>query len=408
MMELVREFGRLRGTEGYQLTIPRAGTELRVERLRRERGELVGELTVDCNLPGTLSTSGVLSVADLNLSSARARVERAKILADRSQADIGWSDIIEDLCQRVLAAERIGQPPVSLRDVPRADANEDVSVDGIRFLRRHPKILFGDGGDGKSYLAMYWATRLSAAGLRVGYFDWEFSGEDHRDRLERISGPDMPDITYVRCERPLTIEIDRLRRIVRENSLDYAFLDSVAFAADGPPEAAEVAARYFREVRRLGIGTCHLAHVTKAEGGDQKPFGSTFWANSARSTWYMKRGEGSADATSIHVALFNRKANTGPLAHAVGYAIEFAPDRTTFSTVDVADTTLADKLPVVQRIHALLGREGALTMAAIATELDIPVGTVVKTVKRHEAKRFIRMPGDDGVYRIGLVARGVA
>ena len=83
---------------------------------------------------------------------------------------------------------------------------------------------------------------------------------------------------YARCERPLVYEADRLARIVREHDISYAIFDSVAFACDGPPEAAEVAGRYFRAVRQLGIGSLQIAHISKAENGDKKPFGSALLA----------------------------------------------------------------------------------------------------------------------------------
>ena len=58
---------------------------------------------------------------------------------------------------------------------------------------------------------------------------------------------------------------------------------------------------------------------------------------------------------------------------------------------------------------AHLLRGGSLTMAAVAGELNVPVDTIVKTTKRHEGKVFIRVPGADGVYRIGLLdTRNVA
>jgi hypothetical protein len=411
--ELTREFLPLPSVDGYQLEIAAAGTVLRVERLRRERGELIGELTVSCALPGTRSPNGILSVADFNLSSARARTDRGRLLAERSQAPtMDWSGLLEELCQYVIVAERTGQPAILLRDVPRPDVDDDdLEVDaGIRLLRRHPVTLFGDGGDAKSYIGLYWSTRLAEAGLRVGYADWEFAGEDHRDRLERLCGPDMPELWYIRCERPLVSEIDRLRRIVREERLDYLVCDSVAFASDGPPEAAEVAGAYFRALRRIGVGSLHIAHTTKSADGDAKPFGSTFWHNGSRSTWYIKRGEStSSDRSRLSLGLFNRKSNVGPLAPAVGYSVTFGPERTTFTRTDLADTPdLAERLPTWQRMAHLL-RSGSMTMAQVAGELDVTVDLVAKTTKRHEGKVFVRVPGADGVYRIGLLdTRNVA
>ncbi|MGE0706166.1 MAG: hypothetical protein AB7P22_19775, partial [Vicinamibacterales bacterium] len=72
-----------------------------------------------------------------------------------------------------------------------------------------------------------------------------------------------------------------MSRIAHDERLDFAIYDSVAFACDGPPEAAEVAADYFRAVRSIGIGSLHVAHVSKAENADQRPFGSAFWHNGA-------------------------------------------------------------------------------------------------------------------------------
>jgi hypothetical protein len=406
---LTREFIALPSADGYLLELPQIATELRVERLRRDRGELIGELSVSCGLPGTRSADGGLSVADFNLSSARARTERAKILVDRSAApDIDWSGLVEDLCQRVLAAERNGRPAILLRDLPRPTADEDLNVGGLRLLRRHPVCIFGDGGALKSYLGLWIGAQLARRGLRVLYADWEFAGEDHRDRLERIEGEDMPELWYLRAERPTVAEVDRLRRIVREERIDYAILDSVAFACDGPPEAAEVAASYFRAVRRIGVGSLHVAHVNRSDTNDQKPFGSTFWHNGFRSTWFAKRSDTTPDSGSVTVGLYNRKANLGPLLAAVGYRVTFGDERTTIAPTDLADVTeLAAGLPLWQRMVGLL-RTGSMTMVEMASDLDVKVDSVSKAVRRGEHKVFTRIPGPDGIYRIGLLTREAA
>jgi len=405
-----REFRPLPGTDGYLLDLPNLGSELRVERLRRDRSELIGELTVECHLPGTRSTNGILHVADFNLSSARARTERARILAERANTtDVDWTGLLEDLCQHVIKEERAGQPALVLRDVPAPPPDDSILIDGIRILRRLPMCLFGDGGDGKSLIALNIAVQLADLGLRVLYTDWEFSGEDHRERLEQITGPDMPaGILYARCDRPLIDEADRLRRVVAQEHVGYLIADSVAFACDGPPEAAEVAARYFRALRRIGVGSLNVAHV-RQENGEHKPFGSSFWHNGFRSTIFAKRSNETAGDGLLEVALFNRKQSTGPASRPTGYRIAFGYERTTFTPIDVADMDdMASKVPVVQRMHALIAREGAMTMASIAGALDVPVDTIVKTTKRHEGKRFVRLPGTDGVYRIGLLAQGAA
>ena len=378
--DMRRDF-RAVGEGRYVFAIPDLRLELDVDRLRRERHELKGELAVRCGLAGAKTVNGnSLSVADFNLSSARARTDRGRHLGRLADAaEIDWDRLLEEFCQRVLMAEREGQPARLLREVPRS-VDDHLDVVGVRLHRRHPVILFGDGGAAKSYLALNLLGHLDQRGLRSLYCDWEFSGEDHRDRLERLFGSDMPAVQYVRCERPLVFEADRLRRIVAEDEIDFCVFDSIAFACDGPPESAEVASAYFRAVRQIGVGSLHIAHVNKSETGDQKPFGSTFWHNGARGTWNLKATDQSPG--ELTVGAFNRKSNVGPLRPAVGFRIRFDNDRTRFERVDLRDVqALAPQLPLWQRIaHEL--REGPETIARLADLLDAKPDSVEKATKR--------------------------
>ena len=154
MTDIESEFGPY-GDDGYRLELPKWSTVLTFDRLRRERGELVGELTVASNVPGIPSVDGIVHVADFNLSSARARPERGRILLERTKLDIDWTGLLDELALRVGAAERKGRPAIALRDLPRPGPDDGLEVDGLRLLRRHPAIVFGDGGDAKSYLGLY-------------------------------------------------------------------------------------------------------------------------------------------------------------------------------------------------------------------------------------------------------------
>lgn len=193
----------------------------------------------------------------------------------------------------------------------------------------------------------------------------------------------MPDIKYLRCERPFCYMVEAVRRVVREERLTHAIFDSVVFACDGAPENAEVASRYFQALRQLGsLGSMHIAHVTKAEGADKKPFGSTFWHNAARSTWNVKLAGSMPGDKTISIGLYHRKANLGALQPAVGFDIRFADDTTTFKRVDLADVPeLAANLSVRQRM-ALTLRHGSLTPTALAEEIDADVETVRRTARR--------------------------
>jgi hypothetical protein len=385
-----------------------AGTDsllFEVERLRRESHALVCELVVRTSIFGAQTYDGILSAGDLNLSSVRARAERAKYLAARSRVpddpDTGldWSGLLEELAQRIIAAERAGQPPVLLRDLPRPSPDDVVSIDGIEILARHPMIFFGDGGAAKSYLALYLAGRLAQLGHGVVLFDWELAGEDHRDRLERLFGPDMPPVEYVRCTGPLVHEGDRLRKVIRTGDIRFAIFDSVAFACDGPPEAAEVASRYFQTLRALGqIGSIHVAHVSKAEGSDFKPFGSAFWHNGARSTWFVSFSEPMPGASSQTLGLINRKANMSRLREPVAFEVTFGETATTFKRVAAASAPdLVSRLSMRQRL-ALTLRGGAMAINDLAQTLDTSPATLRNYTYRYR-DNFVLL---DGGKSIGL------
>lgn len=387
------------GESRYTLDVADLCIVFDADRVRRDRwGALRAELTVRCDLPGAATIEGVLFSGDVNLSD-RTRQDLPRQLAARSKAhDIAWSLLLDELAIRVRDAERIGQPAVRLRDVQRPGADDMVQVCGLRLPLRHPSILFGDGASGKSYLALHVAGELQRSGHRVGIFDWEMDAADHRDRLERLYGDDMPDLTYARCHGPLVTEVDRLSGIVHDHRLTYAVLDSIGFACAGPPESAEHATAYIRALRALNIGTLNLAHVSKAgESSEHRPFGSTFWHAGARMTWFVK-----SDATpgndTLTLGAYNRKSNIGPPLPAVGFEITFTDDRTRIRRTDLTHVdALAGRLSTYERVVGAL-RGGPMTIASLAESLDMKPDTIEKFCKRRVASGgIVRLEARDGV-----------
>jgi hypothetical protein len=405
------------GAGRYLLEIADFKTALDLSRVRRDRfGVLRGELTVSCGLPGAITFNGVVWSGEITLSDLRGRREILEQIRRRARVrEANWDLYVDELATRVRDIERIGDAAVTLRELPRPEPDHLIDIDGFRVPSRHPSMLFADGGAGKSFYALYLAGRLEDLGLRVGFFDWELDAADHRRRLESVFGQNMPAVVYARCVRPLVQEVDRLARIIHDNGLDFAMVDSAAFAASGPPEASETATEYFRCVRELGIGTLSLAHVTKkryddkGDASEHRPFGSTFWHNGARATWFGK----SINATSDHsftLGMFNRKNNLGPLLPAVGYEVSFRAGETTFARTSLADVAeLADKLSTFERIVSAL-KAGPLTVSELADNLDAKLDTVEKTVKRHTEKgRLIKLMAANGVpTRYGLAERRVS
>jgi hypothetical protein len=380
----------------FTLSVLDGALRFELDRVRLERGDLWGTLTVRTTLHGARTYNGVLSVGSINLSSVDTRQRRAKQFADLAKApQIDFLRILEGFAYRVHDASRIGDPAVDLRDVARATPIDTLDVHGVQILDKHPIFAFGDGGCGKSLLALWIGGELVRRGLTVLYVDWELSAEDHRDRLERLFGPDMPGMLYARCARPMTAEVDRLRRLVRQHRVDYIICDSVAFACDGRPEDAEVATRYFQCLRQIGVGSLNLAHTNKSDDSDKKPFGSSFWHNGARSTWNIKLADGS-HPREITVACFNRKANLGPRLPAAGFRIGFGTERTHIVRTDLAHVEeMAGELPLWQRIQATIQHQPQ-SLASIAETLGAKLDSVEKAIQR-KTKLFTRTP-------VGLIA----
>jgi hypothetical protein len=227
----------------------------------------------------------------------------------------------------------------------------------------------------------------------------------------------MPDgVWYHRCERPMIAEADSIRHRIDDLGINFVICDSVAFATSGPPEASDAAIEYFRAVRQFGehVGTLHIAHVVKPKEDDTKsqnlrPFGSTFWHNSARATWYIKRAADTADTRRITIGVYNQKANMGPLRPAIGLQIDFDADRTHVHHVDLADVAeLAAGLPLWRRISGAL-KHGPQTTTGLVDELSAKPDSIEKALKRGKDKIFTRLTDTpDGVHRWALLERRVA
>jgi len=399
------------GPTRYVMTVPPYGLTFDLDRVRRERHEFWGELIVKCDIKGAKTVDSILAAADFNLSGQQSRTTRAKYLAERAQApEIDWISLLEEFCQRVILFDREGADAPALKDIPPPEKGDGWTVDGLTLLERQPVILFGDGGQGKSLIALYLAGQLAQRGIQVLYCDWEFDGESHRDRYGAIFGDAMPaGLRYCRCDRPLAAEADRLRRLVSQYQTQYLICDSIVFAcAPGiPAESAEAAATYFQSLRQIGVGSFNLAHTTKQNGEkedtrqQQKPFGSGFWHNGARATWFLKGVE--ERRGRLAVGLYPRKANLGALGPAIGWVIDFTGDGISFSRTDVADHgELAGGLKVWERMREEL-RTGPYTMAALAANLEVPVNTVVQEVKRKNGL-FTKVQGADGIDRVALLS----
>ena len=395
----------------YHGAVPEHQIEFRASFLRRERYELHGELRVWCGLAGAraFDDDGLISSSSMNFSSDSTRTQRAKALGERARTNgkVDWAAHLQAFCIAILNAEQKGRPGVILRDVAPSPPDDVYNVHGWKFPKRHLTITFGAGGTMKSYLLLWGLGSLAQAGVRVGFIDWELDAPDHSHREHRLFLQDRPAIHYLKCLASLPQELPRIQHWLREHQIQYVGLDSVAFGTPGKAEDSERV--YNRAFMAMNIGANAIAHVRKdgqnpAEA-EKYPFGSIFWHNSARCTWFVKEAESTAEGSTKTIGLYNRKMNLSAKLPAIGFAIDFEADRTRFSSVDVRDVSeLAASLPLWQRIREVV-RHGPQTIARIATELGHSNVESLDRIIRRQKNVFTKITGTDGVHRIALLDR---
>lgn len=355
--------------------------------------------------------------ARLNLSSTQSKDRLAAKLAKQfKHRGINWDEALEWACQWVINRYRSGEPGILLRDaLDDPDLGQPLippllTSDGIT-------IIFGDGGSGKSYVSLALALSLHTGdpvieGLeprvirRVAYLDWEWSARVHRRRMVRLLGDHLPDIAYLPCRLPIREERDRIRAFIREKRIDYVVIDSVALAAGNEPEAAETAIQFFNTVRELGVDALGIAHVTNqaARTSADRPFGSAYWHNSARSTWYLRRTAEDPVTGAFRVGLSQKKANEGRLHPTFGVEFSFDENRTYLRAVDWRDDPdLADQVPIKARLVDLL-KHGPLKVHEIADVTGIKPDTVRRTLDRYTS-HFGKTMGDDRTVTYHLIDR---
>lgn len=403
------------GADGrYVFSVLDGVVEFIADRVRWERNRCTGYVTVRSVLPGAKTTgAGTLVATSVNLDMARSRQDLAGLLAARAKtSDVDWMGYLEDFWNRISDAESTGTPPVPITSPALRRTKEDVTAYafGMPIRLHHPQTIFAPGGTFKSILGLAVLGELAQQGKRSLLLDWEMDGGDQSDRASALRLPDA--VMYRHCANPLAVEIDDIRREVHEHAIDFVMIDSVALACGGPVEESQYVLAFFSALRRLERGSLLIAH-TRGEDGDQRPFGSVFWHNLSRDTWFLKRTDEEAIPGAVAVGVFHRKTNFKPVKpFALALAIAADPaDSSVLRSVSIRRTEiaevaeLAEDLKLWERIrHALRG--GAKTIAELSNELDKERDDIRRTLNRKN-KLFTLVTGNaDGVHRWGLKHNG--
>lgn len=177
-------------------------------------------------------------------------------------------------------------------------------------------VLYGDGGDGKGWVAAKWAAQLD---VKVAIIDFENHPNEWAYRLDKFG---LKDVLYV--SPPITLERwanDRAARLLRNAGVGFLIVDSAMYASNiDDPYSPASALAYKRARSRLGnLPAVLLAHTT---GGQDKVYGSVFWRNEARIVWRLSK-----DLISRQRSLECRKANNYQELEGRKFHIEFSEEQ---------------------------------------------------------------------------------
>jgi len=198
-----------------------------------------------------------------------------------------------------------------------------------------PTFIYGAGGSGKSYMAIYLAMCVAtghnfflwpAARKRVLYLDWEMDSDIFWKRVAFIStGMGVGEIRKDRKTRRKQIQVEGLYYKPLEGSLEQCLMDIISYIIDKQIEvviidsfgAAMGASNEMNESRamltcmanifRIPGSKFIVDHIGKQGQGRDGPFGSVYKMNSARWAWWVR---GVSDPDDLEPGTYMRWENT--------------------------------------------------------------------------------------------------
>lgn len=181
-------------------------------------------------------------------------------------------------------------------------------------------ILYGDGGDGKGWVASKWAAELTRRGIKVAIIDFEQHPGEWAYRLGQF-GIRPDEVVYV--EPSSTLDkwaTDRAARFLRSQNVEFLMIDSAMYASNvDDPYSPSGALAYGRARRNLdNLPALLLAHTS---GGVDKVFGSVYWRNESRLVWRLNKD------SNRQRYLEGRKANNYPDLEGKKLIVEFDEER---------------------------------------------------------------------------------
>jgi hypothetical protein len=212
-------------------------------------------------------------------------------------------------------------------------------VEGL-ILDKQLNSLFGDGGLGKSYVALYLASCVASGTPFFGrqvkqrnvlYIDVENLGHEETLRrafqIARGDGHQTPirGVYYYSPDKPLDDKSTHMeiRGVIDEQDIGFIVLDSLTLGAVGTNASDQVeVVKLLWDILKWGVPVLTLDHITKAARTNQssaQAFGSVMKRNAARSMMRLHK-EGDS------LILTHDKINCGPLSAPLYYQMMHEED----------------------------------------------------------------------------------
>ena len=397
--------------DGYLVSIPESGGYARFSfqgMHKSGRNIETDNLSIWLDLAGVTRES--FDVRMTNIMSLTGRTEVRRALDDMFGKEWGWTAKLNRACKMAHEAHFNRDDSVVLIE---AEKTEEAYVLYPFVVTDGPAILFGQGGSGKTWLALYIAVCASLGLPMLGQqplqvpiliVDYESTASAMRKRMELIMAglgmtDSLPAVFYWPGRGiPLVDQVPALERKIRVEGIRLIIVDSAVLAAGADPEKADTAARYFSGLSALAIPSLTIAHVTKANDM-QYPFGSVFYHNSARITWNAQLVHDEQADGTMHIGLFNRKPHAEGRPHKnIGVRVRFGVGDVAFENEDPGVEWEAER-SAWERMRELLDR-GGQTAGEMADALALAQNTIKVNIQRHRQELVPVGGGRWGLIRI--------
>jgi len=377
-------------------------------------GSLSATLSVYCDAEGhrgLITTERIAIVKGADRKALATRLHAHPNTKALGIAADTWARLVEDACHELMKDHLRPAEAVQLTGEFPDDDCERFLFAPFLLGGAVPSALFGEGGGGKSWLALAIAASV-ASGLSfiegieapsrcvpVLWLDYENDERELRSRFARLTGG-MPltGLFYVRGSGSLADQVDGIAARVSELGAGLVVVDSITGATGGADlNDNNTATRLHGALRQLNLPVLLIAHTAKNTRGGGI-FGAVAFRDLSRLVWSVEKSE-----SGSHIILKDTKRNASAKSPDLGLSIDFAAgERGTvrLSRTEIAELPddLARGLRVRDQVLLALGTD-PLTREQLGERVDAKRGTLNTTIARLMAEGVITK-WDDGKFSV--------